>query len=59
MQRITTSEVTEPERFDWRGWITLAWVLWCGWAYALMAFKARGPLVMSWLRASAHWIGWL
>jgi hypothetical protein len=41
-----------PERMqiDWRGWIALAWVLWWGWAYALMVFHARSPQILSWLR---------
>ena len=26
---------------DWRGWITLVWVLWWAWAYGIMAIKAR------------------
>jgi hypothetical protein len=40
-----------PARFDWRGWIALAWVLWWGWAYALMAVRARGPQVVAWIRS--------
>jgi hypothetical protein len=35
---------------DWRGWITLVWVLVWGWAYATMAYHARAPLVLAWLK---------
>jgi len=38
--------MTPPERerkkIDWRGWITLAWVLWFGWLYTLMVLQQRG-----------------
>jgi hypothetical protein len=37
-------------RLDWRGWIVLAWVLWWGWAYGVMAIHARAPQVLAWLR---------
>jgi hypothetical protein len=40
---------TDP-RIDWRGWIGLAWVLYWGWAYALMAIQARAPKVLDWMR---------
>jgi hypothetical protein len=36
---------------DWRGWIAFAWAIAWGWAYCSMAFQARAPLVLSWLRA--------
>ena len=41
---------------DWRGWITLVWVLWWAWAYGIMAIQARAPLVSAWVRswASGH-----
>jgi hypothetical protein len=51
-------KIPEFRQFDWRGWITLAWVLWCGWAYAVMAVQERGPLVREWLRALGKWVGW-
>lgn len=35
---------------DWRGWLALAWVAGWGWAYAVMAFHARAPQVLAWLR---------
>jgi len=37
--------------WDWRGWIALAWVLWWGWAYAVMAWQAKAPQVLAWLEA--------
>jgi hypothetical protein len=50
-------KIPGPWRVDWRGWITLAWVLWWGWAYAAMALHARGPQVLAWVRALAKWAG--
>ncbi len=38
------------DRVDWRGWIALAWVLFWGWTYALMAIQARAPQVLAWVR---------
>ncbi len=37
-------------RPDWRGWIGLAWVVFWGWAYALMAIQARAPQFVHWIR---------
>jgi hypothetical protein len=37
-------------RWDWRGWIALAWVLWFGWLYSLMVVETKFPLVLAWLR---------
>jgi len=37
-------------RWDWRGWIALAWVLWWGWLYSLMVLEAKFPQVLAWLR---------
>jgi hypothetical protein len=37
-------------RPDWRGWIGLAWVVFWGWAYVLMAFNARSPQIVHWIR---------
>jgi hypothetical protein len=51
MRRRNALKTPDRWRLDWRGWITLAWVLWWGWAYAVMAVQARGPQVMAWLRA--------
>ena len=36
-------------RTDWRGWIALAWVVFWGSAYALMAIQARAPQLLQWL----------
>jgi hypothetical protein len=39
-------------RIDWRGWLSLAWVLGWGCAYAVMMIQARSPQVLAWFRAS-------
>jgi hypothetical protein len=39
---------------DWRGWIALAWVVFWGWAYALMAIQARSPQIIQWIRTLAR-----
>jgi hypothetical protein len=44
-------------RTDWRGWIALAWVVFWGWAYALMAIQARSPQVLAWVRTVARLLG--
>ena len=36
---------------DWRGWIALTWAVVWGWAYALMAVRARSPQVFEAIRA--------
>jgi hypothetical protein len=41
----------DRSRPDWRGWIALIWVIVWGWAYAIMAFHARAPQVLAWLRS--------
>ena len=51
MQKRVGFKLPDRWRLDWRGWITVAWVLGWGWAYAVMAIHARGPQVMAWLRA--------
>ncbi len=38
-------------RWDWRGWIALAWVLWWGWLYSLMVLETKFPQVLAWLRS--------
>ncbi len=50
MQEISTAELDHRSRPDWRGWIALVWVIVWGWAYATMAFQARAPQVLTWLR---------
>jgi hypothetical protein len=40
-------------RVDWRGWIALAWVVFWGWAYILMAFQARSPQIVHWIKGLA------
>ncbi len=37
-------------RWDWRGWLALAWVLWFGWLYSLMVLETKFPQVLAWLR---------
>jgi hypothetical protein len=37
-------------RVDWRGWITLAWVIFWGGVYCNMAVRARGQRVLDWFR---------
>jgi hypothetical protein len=37
-------------KVDWRGWIAVAWVIGWGWAYGTMAFQAKAPQVLAWLR---------
>ena len=50
MNGTTDSAVRARSRPDWRGWIALAWVIGWGWAYGIMAFHARAPQVLAWLR---------
>ena len=44
-------------RLDWRGWLALAWVVYWGWAYAVMATQARWPLVSAWLQSLISHLG--
>jgi hypothetical protein len=37
-------------KVDWRGWITLAWVIFWGGMYCNMAVRARGQRVLDWFR---------
>jgi hypothetical protein len=37
------------KRWDCRGWIALAWVLWWGWLYSLMVLETKFPQVLTWL----------
>jgi hypothetical protein len=50
-------EASRRWQFDWRGWITLAWALWWGWAYCQMAVAVKGPQVLQWLRTIRRWAG--
>ncbi len=43
-----------PRQWDWRGWITLAWVVWWGWLYSLMVLETKFPWVLARLRALAE-----
>jgi hypothetical protein len=50
----STSRFKLSDRWlDWRGWIALVWALWWGWSYSVMAFHARAPQVLAWLRTLA------
>jgi hypothetical protein len=44
-----TFKPVNGQKFDWRGWIALAWVLWWGRAYFSMAIEAKGPQLMVWI----------
>lgn len=35
---------------DWRGWVTLAWVIFWGGVYCNMAVRVRGQRVLDWFR---------
>jgi hypothetical protein len=37
-------------KVDWKGWITLAWVIFWGGVYCNMAVRARGQRVLDWFR---------
>jgi hypothetical protein len=50
MPRPERPSIGHRARPDWRGWIALAWVVFWGWAYALMAIQARSPQVLEWIR---------
>jgi hypothetical protein len=36
-------------RPDWRGWIMLAWVVWCGLLYGKMVVERRGGKLQGWI----------
>jgi hypothetical protein len=48
MAKFIRGELTERPRPDWRGWITLAWVIFWGISYCNMALRARGQRVLNW-----------
>ena len=48
MAKFIRGELTERPRPDWRGWITLAWVIFWGISYCNMAVRARGQRVLDW-----------
>jgi hypothetical protein len=50
VQEIPRSNLGARRRPDWRGWIALIWVIVWGWAYGTMAFQARAPQALAWLR---------
>jgi hypothetical protein len=49
MKPRNSEQTSQRRQLDWRGWITLAWVLWWGWAYCQMAVAVKGPQVLQWL----------
>jgi CHASE2 domain-containing sensor protein len=51
VEEILKAKLGRRSRPDWRGWITLVWVIVWGWAYGTMAFHARAPQVLAWLRS--------
>ncbi len=51
MQEISNAKLGHLSRVDWRGWITVVWVVVWGWAYGTMALEARAPQVLAWLRS--------
>ena len=54
MARFIWRRLSDRTRPDWRGWVALAWVVFWGWAYALMAIQARSPQVLEWFRTFAR-----
>ena len=50
VHEISKTKLGHHSRPDWRGWIALVWVIVWGWAYGTMAFQARAPQVLAWLR---------
>jgi hypothetical protein len=51
VEEILKAELGRRSRPDWRGWITLVWVIVWGWAYGTMAIHARATQVLAWLRS--------
>jgi hypothetical protein len=43
--------VAARQGIDWRGWIGLVWAVVWGWAYALIAIRARSPQFLGWIGA--------
>jgi hypothetical protein len=50
MHEISKGKLGHFSRPDWRAWIALVWVIVWGWAYGTMAFQARAPQALAWLR---------
>ena len=48
MAKLIHGKLTDRPRSDWRGWITLAWVIFWGISYCNMALRARGQRVLDW-----------
>ncbi len=46
--------MSRSDRFDWRGWLALAWALWFGVRYARMVLDARAPGLVAMFDRSAR-----
>ena len=44
------SDYVRRSQVDWKGWVTLAWVIFWGGVYCSMAVRARGQRVLDWFR---------
>jgi hypothetical protein len=52
-RRLVAGGAWRQPKWDWRGWLALAWALWFGWLYSLMVIETKFPQVLAWLRAVA------
>jgi hypothetical protein len=48
---VGTQPVASWSRYDWKGWLAVAWVLWWGAAYVVTVLEARAPQLLIWLRS--------
>jgi hypothetical protein len=46
---VAGAKAAPVKRPDWRGWIGVAWVVFWGSAYALMAIQTRAPQILRWV----------
>jgi hypothetical protein len=46
--------MSDRPRWDWRGWVTLAWVIFWGACYCNMAVRERGGRVLDWFKPQQH-----
>ncbi len=44
------TECVPKKSIDWRGWLTLAWVVWFGILYASMIVERRGAKMRAFVR---------